>query len=539
MENKMNDMKDRNTLIDQERGVSTSGSNNSYWLASVEPIKFAPLTSNVRTEVVVVGGGISGLSVAYCLVKAGKQVVVVEDGFIGSGESGRTTAHVVNALDDRYSEIERVLGEEKCRLAAGSHTEAINFIERVSREENIDCDFIRLDGFLFLHPTDDPKTIEEELVATNKYGVRTEKLHGVPGLSGETGVCLRFADQAQFHPMKYLKGLADCIVRMGGTIYTETHVMDINKTGVKSKEFSIEAEHIVVATNTPINDWVTMHTKQHPYRTYVIGGLIPKGSIPPGLWWDTGNMQSEWVAEPYHYVRLQPYNDTHDLVIAGGEDHKTGQADKENIEEEQRYARLERWTRKRFPTMEDIVYHWSGQVMEPVDLMGFIGKNPGDKNIYIATGDSGNGITHGTIAGMLISDLILGRNNPWAKLYDPSRITLKAAPQFLQEVGNMGAQYLDLLDTGSDKSITELKPRDGAIVTMNGKKVALYKDESEVIYAFTAICPHMGCVLQWNGSEHSFDCPCHGSRFTCQGVVVNGPAKHDLERLYLKKKIDS
>lgn len=515
----------------QEKGITTSGSNVSYWLDSVEPIRFTPLTSNLKTDVAIIGGGLAGLSVAYNLAKAGKKVVVLEDGFIGSGESGRTTAHVVNALDDRYSEIERVLGEEKCRLAAESHTAAIDFIERVSREENIDCDFTRLDGFLFLHPTDEAKTIDDEFVATNRHGIRTEKIEGVPGVAGETGICLKFPNQAQFHPLKYIKGLADSIVRNGGAIYTETRIERIHKTGVKSKEFSVDADYVVVATNTPVNDWVTMHTKQHPYRTYVIGGLIPKDSIRPALWWDTGNMKSEWATDPYHYVRLQRYDETYDLLISGGEDHKTGQADKEKLEEEQRYAKLERWTRKHFPAMQEIVYHWSGQVMEPVDMMGFIGKNPGDKNIYIATGDSGNGMTHATIAGILISDLILGKENPWAKLYDPSRITLKAAPHFLQEVGNMSIQYLDYFDAGDVKSITELKARQGAIVNMKGKKVAVYKDETETVHAYSAICPHMGCVLQWNGDEHSFDCPCHGSRFTCQGVVVNGPAKNDMERI--------
>ena len=526
------------TLRGLDKGISTSGSNISYWLDSVESIRFTPLASNLKTEVVVVGGGIAGLSVAYCLVKAGKKVVVVEDGFIGSGESGRTTAHLVNALDDRYSEIERVLGEENCRLAAESHTEAINFVEQVAREENIDCEFRRLDGFLFLHPTDDRSTIDDEFVATNKYGIRTEKIEGVPDVADETGICLRFPNQAQFHPMKYLKGLAEFIVRNGGSIYTETRIENIGKTGVKSKHFSIDAEHIVVATNSPVNDWVTMHTKQHPYRTYVIGGLIPKDSIRPGLWWDTGNIKSEWVTDPYHYVRLQPYDETHDLLIAGGEDHKTGQADKEHIEEEQRYGRLERWTRKHFPSMEKIVYHWSGQVLEPVDMMAFIGKNPGDKNIYIATGDSGNGMTHGTIAGMLISDLILGRKNPWEKLYDPSRITLRSVPEFLNEVGNMSVQYLDFFQASEVKSLDEIKPRDGAIVNIRGKKVAVYRDETEGLHAFSAICPHMGCVLQWNGDEHSFDCPCHGSRFTCQGVVVNGPAKNDLSRMQLRKKTE-
>ncbi len=531
-------MEHHNTSIQegQAKGVTTSGSNVSYWLDSVKPIRYSPLASDVKTEVVVVGAGIAGLSVAYCLAKAGKQVVVVDDGLVGSGESGRTTAHLVNALDDRYAEIERVLGEEKCRLAAGSHTQAINFIERVVQEEGIDCEFTRVDGYLFLHPTDNRKTIDDEFVTTNNCGIRTEIIQGVPGMADENGVCLRFPDQAQFHPLKYLKGLAECIVRNGGAIYTETRIEGVGKTGVRSKGFFIEAQHIVVATNSPANNWMTMHTKQFPYRTYVIGGLVRKNSIRPALWWDTGNMKSEWVTDPYHYVRLQAYDDEHDLIIAGGEDHKTGQAEKENVPEQDRYASLEKWTRKHFPDMEEIVYHWSGQVLEPVDTMAFIGRNPGDKNIYISTGDSGNGMTHGTIAGMLISDLILGRMNPWEKLYDPSRITLKAAPEFLQEVGNMSVQYLDYFDSGTPIPVQDLKVRQGEVVNMNGKKVALYKDESEVVHAFSAICPHMGCVLQWNGDEHSFDCPCHWSRFTCLGVVVNGPAKDDLQRLYLRKK---
>lgn len=529
-------MEEQNSLKQggSESGVTTSGANISYWLDSVEPIRYEPLRENLKTEVVIVGGGIAGLSVAYCLAKAGKKVVVVEDGYIGSGETGRTTAHLVNALDDRYAEIERVLGAEKCRLAAESHTEAINFVERVIGEEHIDCDFKRLEGFLFLHPTDDPKTIHDEFTATNKYGIRTERMQGVPGMAEETGPCLCFPGQAQFHPMKYLKGLCDSIIRLGGSIYTETHVDGIHKTGIRSKELSVDADYVVVATNTPVNNRVTMHTKQHPYRTYVIGGLIEKDSITPGLWWDTGNIKSEWVMDPYHYVRLQPFDAAHDLLLAGGEDHKTGQADKENLDAHERYTKLEHWTRRRFPSLKEIVFHWSGQVMEPVDMMAFIGKNPGDKNIYIATGDSGNGMTHGTIAGILISDLILGRKNPWEKLYDPSRITLKAAPEFFQEAGNMSAQYLDFFEAGDIKSIEELRPGQGAILNAKGKKVAVYKDEVQTVHAYSAICPHLGCVVQWNDDEKSFDCPCHGSRFTCMGEVVNGPAMNGLPKVKFK-----
>jgi glycine/D-amino acid oxidase-like deaminating enzyme/nitrite reductase/ring-hydroxylating ferredoxin subunit len=512
-------------------GKVTSGENRSYWLDSVEPIKFSPLTENQSTDVVIVGGGIAGLSVAYCLLKKGKRVIVLEDGFVGSGESGRTTAHITNALDDRYAQIERVLGEEKGRLAAESHTKAIDFIEQTVHDEKIDCDFMRVDGFLFLHPTDEAKTIDEEFVVSNLYGIRTEKLNGVPGIPSQTGLCLRFPAQGEFHPMKYLKGLAQCIVRMGGSVYTETHVDTINKTEVKAGALVVRAAHVVVATNSPVNDLVSMHTKQHPYRTYVIGGLIPKNCLRPGLWWDTGNLKSRWVTDPYHYVRWQRFDDTHDLLIAGGEDHKTGQGDEDEPQDGTRFSKLEEWTRKRFPSVTEIVYQWSGQVLEPVDLMAFIGRNPGDKNIFIATGDSGNGMTHGTIAGMLISDLILGRTNPWEKLYDPSRITLRAGKYFIQEGGNMAAQYLDYFDKGDVKTVADLRKGQGAIVNIKGKKVAVYKDEYDTLHAYSAVCPHLGCILQWNDDEKSFDCPCHGSRFTCQGDVVNGPAISGMKKL--------
>lgn len=520
----------------QDEGKLTSGANLSYWIASSDPIKFGPLNTDLHTETVIVGGGIAGLSVAYCLARAGRQVVVIEDGYIGSGETGRTTAHLVNALDDRFSEIEKRLGKDNSKLAAESHTAAIDFIEQVVAYENIDCEFVRLNGYLFLHPSDKLSTLEDELLATQRAGLKTEMIRHVPGIESEKGPCLMFPDQAQFHPMKYLRGLAEAVVKYGGKIFTETHANAISKEKVKANGFEIHAEHIVVATNTPVNDLVTMHTKQHPYRTYVVGALIPRGAVSPALWWDTGNMNSKWVTDPYHYVRLQSYNESFNLLIAGGEDHKTGQAEKEHIPEEDRFTALISWTRQHFPMIGDVVYRWSGQVMEPVDAMAFIGRNPGDKNIYIATGDSGNGMTHGTIAGMLISDLIQKRENPWEKLYDPSRITLKATGDFLQEVGNMAAQYLDYLSPGDVKSISAIAPGEGAILNIGARKTAVFKDENEEVHAYSAVCPHLGCVVQWNATEKSFDCPCHGSRFTCHGKVVNGPAQGDLKEIRIKSE---
>ncbi len=520
-------------------GKLTSGASTSIWIDSVKPIKYSPLTTDLQTDVVIVGGGIAGITIAYCLCKSGKKVVLIEDGFIGSGETGRTTAHIVNALDDFYSNIESHYGKKGATLAAQSHTAAIDFVETAVKENIIDCQFRRLDGYLFLHETDQPKTLEEEYKATQRAGLNTSLLNEVPGIPVEKGICLHYPRQAQFHPLKYLEGMADAIRSMGGEIYTETHAEKINGKGVEANGFFITAQHVVVATNTPVNDIVTMHTKQFPFRSYVIGGLVQRDKIKPALWWDSGDQQSKWYTQPYHYLRVADYDDEYYVLISGGEDHKTGQADTENIPEEQRFVALEQWTRKRFPQMEKIVYRWSGQVMEPIDHLAFIGKNPGDKNIYIATGDSGNGMTHGTIAGMLISDLINEKENAWEKIYDPSRLQFDVAGTYLKEAGNMAAQYGDYLMPGDISSANELNPGEGAVIRSGLKKVAVYKNENGNLQAFSAVCPHLGCIVQWNAEEKSFDCPCHGSRFTCSGKVVNGPAKTDLKALSIAEKLEA
>jgi glycine/D-amino acid oxidase-like deaminating enzyme/nitrite reductase/ring-hydroxylating ferredoxin subunit len=520
----------------------TSGFHESYWTDSVARPQYPALSKDENTEVVIVGAGIAGLSVAYNLVRAGRKVIVLEDGQIGSGETGRTTAHLVNALDDRYVEIEKTFGEEMARLAAGSHTAAINFIENTVKTENIDCDFVRVDGYLFLHPSDKIKTLQEEFEATRRAGIATELMATVPGINNHQGPCIRFPYQAQFHPMKYLNGLCKAITEGGGKIFCGSHVSKVSSEGVEVNEFHVTAEEIVIATNSPINDIVTMHTKQHAYRTYVVAAEIPKGSLPFALWWDTGDQDSKWVSKPYHYVRVQSFNDTTDLLLVGGEDHKTGQAESEDVREELRYVRLEQWAKERFPMISNIAYTWSGQVLEPVDMIGFIGKNPGDENIFIATGDSGNGMTHGTIAGMLICDLILARPNSWQKLYDPARVTFSAAGDFIREGANMAAQYLDYFKPGDVETLGQLKAGEGAVMRTGAQKVAVYKADDSRLHVFSAVCPHLGCYVRWNNDEKSFDCPCHGSRFTCEGKVVNGPAISDLSPLEIKatdgKKIE-
>lgn len=504
-----------------------SGQTTPPWTSGVSRPELPPLTRDVRVDVGIVGAGIAGLSTAYLLARAGKSVAVLDDGQVGSGETERTTAHLSHALGARYFELEQLHGLDGARFAAESHTAAIDTIERIVSEEDIDCDFERLDGYLFNAPGEPVELLERELEAAHRAGlVETKIVPRAPLNSFDTGRALLFPRQGQFHPLKYLSGLAAAIGRAGGMIYPGTHAHTIRggrQARIEtSRHFNVDCAAIVVATNTPVNDRLAIHTKQAAYRTYVIALAVPAGTVPKVLFWDTG--------DPYHYVRLQTTAPTataggEDLLIVGGEDHKTGQAD----DAEARYRRLEAWTRQRFSTAGEVRYRWSGQVMEPVDALAFIGRNPMDHdNVFIVTGDAGNGMTHGTIAGLLLTDLIQGRSNPWSELYHPSRITPAAASDFLRENLNVAAQYADWLTAG-DTERDRLVPRgQGAIVRRGLTKIAVYRDEEGNFHECSAVCPHLGAVVNWNHGEQTWDCPAHGSRFDPKGRVLNGPANQDL-----------
>ena len=501
--------------------AETSGETLSIWPATAEMPTGSPLSENSHAEVCIVGAGIAGMTTAYLLAREGKSVAVLDDGRIGGGMTERTTAHLSSAIDDRYTEIERMHGEKGALLAAESHAAAIDRIEQIAAEEQIDCDFERLDGYLFVPPGESTAILDRELQAARRAGLAGVEMVERAPLAFDTGKCLRFPRQGQFHPLKYLAGLARALERQGGRIFTGTHVTAMAGGDSARVEtaggFTVQAGAIVIATNTPINNLVTIHTKQAPYTTYVVGVRLPSGSVARALYWDT--------ADPYHYVRMHSLGE-YDLLIVGGEDHKTGQAD----DGAERIARLLAWAKERFPMMTETLFRWSGQVMEPIDGVAFIGRNPGDpSNVYIVTGDSGMGMTHGTIAGMLITDLIAGRRNPWVDLYDPSRKSLRALGQFLKESINVTAQYVgDYLSGGDVASADEIAPDHGAVIRRGLKKIAVYRDGRGVLSQRSALCPHLGCIVSWNSLEKTWDCPCHGSRYDRYGRVINGPANSDL-----------
>lgn len=503
------------TRFDQPPGAP------SAWLADAEPPGFPALSRDEKADVCIIGGGIAGLTAAYMLLQEGRCVVVLEDGEIASGMTRMTTAHLSSALDDRYRELERLRGAAVVRMAAESHGEAIARIQAIARAEGIECDFRRVDGFLFAHDGDG-RRLGPELAAARRAGLKAERLERAPLSAFDTGPCLVFPGQGQFHPLKYMAGLARAVAAYGGRIYAHTRadsVRDGKPARVQAGRHTVTAASVIVATNIPVTNRVALHLKQAAYMTYAIGMAVAHGSVPAALYWDD--------ADPYHYVRIQPGEDG-DLLIVGGEDHRTGQ---NPLPSGRQHDRLEAWTRARFRVDGPVRYRWGGQVVETPDGLAHIGRNPGAENVYVATGDSGMGITHGTIAGMLLTDLICGRANRWEPAYDPSRRHAGSLLKFLPETLKSTVPMTDWITPGAGTTEGKVGPSSGAVLRRGLSKSAVYRDASGTLHEFSAVCPHLGCLVRWNATLKTFDCPCHGSRFDGMGRVINGPANEDLRPL--------
>jgi len=497
---------------------SDEGRNISYWQTSEEGVAAERLADSIETDVCVIGGGIAGLTTAYFLTKTGKQVVVIDDGPIGGGETARTTAHLSNAIDDRLYRIAKWHGDDKAKLAFASHSRAIEEIEKIVTTEQIDCDFSRLDGYLFESEGNDDD-LDEELDTAHRLGLEQIEMVDRAGLKEfDTGRALRFPNQGQFHILKYLSGLARIIEQNGGRLFSNTRAVEWKGEGsprVKTGDGRIvKAGSIVLATNYPIMS--KMFAKLPAYRTYAIGVRIPKGSVEKVLLWDTG--------DPYHYIRIQE-EDGYDVLIVGGEDHRTGQAN----DGEERFRNLWKWTAARFPSAEKLLHKWSGQCFETHDGLAFIGRFSDDEpNVFLITGDSGMGMTHGTIGGMLVSDLILGRENPWSEVYEPSRLATQSIVEAVPEVIKSTVPFVDHITPGDVSSVDEIGKGEGAIIRDGMSKIAVYRDDEGKLHKRSATCTHMGCIVRFNSSEKTWDCPCHGSRFGTDGHPINTPAMSPL-----------
>ncbi len=500
------------------------GHTTPIWYANAQvPSHSEPPAGPVATDVLVVGAGIAGLTTAYLLAKAGKQVTVLDEGPVASGQTGRSSAHLNSEIDDGFVDIEKHHGLDGSKVAYRSHAAAIDFIERLARDEQIGCGFRRQDAYLFPAGSATKHDLEKELAAAERAGVAdVELVDPAPLKAWGGGPALRFGNQAKFDPLAYTLGLTAACGKLGVRLYTGCRVTVAEPADPKAgkrptatvdqgKETTIEADAIVVATNAtaPIN-WMEIIFKQSSYRTYIVVLQVPPGSVD--------DVQYDDTLDPYHYCRLI----APDQLLVGGEDHKVGQYPKDGDP----FVKLETWARRQFPMAGAVINTWSGQVQETADGLAYIGKSPTGDGLYLITGDSGMGLTHGTLGAMIVSDLILGRPNAWAAVYDPARKPVTA--ELMKENVNTSAQYLDLVTGGDVKDVAQIPVGEGAVVRRGLHKVAVYRAPDGGLREMSAVCTHLDCIVHWNPTEKSWDCPCHGSRFSCEGKVLMGPAVDDL-----------
>lgn len=488
----------------------------SLWTTTAPGREFPALAGDLAVDVVVVGGGIAGLTTAWLLKRAGKKVAVLEMNRLLTGQTGQTTAHLTELLDTPYSKLISDFGEKGARLAASSSRASIEQIATFVDELGVDCGFQRVPMFRYAESEDELRDLKEEIDAANEVGLLARFTQEVP-LPYPVKGALRLEDQAFFHPRRYLLAMAERIDGEGSFIFEDTRVLEVQDgtpCRVVTQRGIVTAQDVVEATTTPLNR-LLLHTKLYPYRSYSVAGPLQR-PLEAGLYYDS--------QDPYHYIRPQRIDGV-DYLIVGGEDHKVGHEE----ETDKNFQALEAYTLRNFPVSR-ITHRWSGQVIEPADGLAYIGRNSASKHTWVATGFSGTGMTWGTLSAMILSDLILGRQNPYAALYDATRVKVKAgAKDFIQENADVAFRFVvDRLSRPDGRKLSDVAPGEGKILEVDGQKVAVYREESGACHAVSPVCTHVGCHVHWNKAERSWDCPCHGARYSPTGKVLNGPAVKDL-----------
>ena len=494
----------------------------SYWEDSASVSRYPALDRNLKVDAVVIGAGITGLTTAYLFKRSGLKVAVIDRRRCGGVDSGLTTAHVTCVTDANLSELVKHFGRDHARAVWDAGLAAIDQIDRIVRREDIDCEWTWVSGYKHTPPggTTDAGKFEGEALLAAELGFDARFIDAVPFI-GSPGI--EYGGQAKFHPRKYLSALAKLIDGNGSHIFEHTESEEIKDEplSVTAGGHTLSCGFVVIATHTPLMgktnmaSAIALQTKLYLYTSYVIGGRLPKGTAPEALYWDT--------EDPYHYLRIDSRRDF-DYAIFGGQDHKTGQETDTN----KCYAELEKAARRVLPPLE-ITHRWSGQVVETNDGLPFIGETSSKQ--FAATGYAGNGMTFGTLAGMMAHDCATGRRNPWRELFDPGRTKVRGGTwDYIKE--NLDYPYYMMRDriVGPDaKSLRGVPRGEGRIVEIGGKKVAAYRNERGQTTLVSPICTHLGCLVAWNKAESTWDCPCHGSRFTPAGKVLAGPAETPLE----------
>ncbi len=504
----------------------------SYWSDSASFPRYEALAEDTSADVVVVGAGITGLTAACILGAAGKNVIVLERDRCALTDTGHTSAHLTMVTDLRLTDLVKHFGRDHAQAVWDAGLAAIAHIDETVRTLDLDAEFEWVDGYLHAPVTapgrvdthDDSieahvRALREDAELATSLGFDVTYVDEVP-VAKVPG--LRYPGQARFHPRQYLAGLAKAFVQNGGRIYEHSEARDFESSPrrLKANGRTVTFDDVVIATHNPgvglanMASATLLQTKLALYTSYVIAGRVAKDAVPDALWWDT--------ADPYTFLRIEPHRD-YDVVIFGGEDHKTGQETDTTRCHQRLVDRLSRLIPGVQPT-----HRWSGQVIETPDGLPYIGSDADHQ--CIATGFSGNGMTFGTLAGMMTADAVLGRTNPWADLFDPGR---KALRHGLWDYIKENADYpyyliRDRFAGAAGKSVRAVPRGQGRIIERSGKKVAAYRDKSGAVTVRSATCTHLGCIVRWNPADSTWDCPCHGSRFKPNGQVISGPAETPL-----------
>lgn len=488
----------------------------SLWIDTTSKPNFLSMSASSLYDVVIIGAGIVGLTSAYFLTQEGLKVAVIESRKILQGVTGYTTAKVTSQHGLIYKHLIDNFGVEKAQQYADANQTAIQKIRDIVKKHSIECDLLTKNAYTY---TDDIKKIEDEVEAAQKLHLPATFEDNTP-LPLHIEGSIKFSNQAQFHPTKYLLALAEIIMKKGGSVFEETQFLDMEEgktCKILTDKGSVKAKHVIIASNYPVYDKAMYFSRLTPKRSYVLAVTLA-GKAPEGMFYND-------FSQIYSF-RNQPYKKG-ELFLIGGQNHTTG----ETGDERERYKKLEKYARKHFD-IKSIEYSWSTHDPVSIDQVPFVGfHTPNSKNVYVASGFGGWGMTNGTVSGILLTDLIMRRKNPWQDVYNPNRFKpVTSTPKITSSVKTVIKNYSEKLLPKKEDNPNDLKEGEGRIMTIKGKKLAMYKDEKGHICPLSAVCTHMGCIVKFNTAEKSWDCPCHGSRFNTDGTVIHGPAIKPLEK---------
>ena len=490
----------------------------SLWVDTAPETSYPSLRDEVEVDFAVVGGGIAGLTAALLLKRGGARVAVIEAGRVGTGVTGHTTGKVSSLQGLIYRRLRRSFGEDGARLYGEANEAAIDRIEALVEEEAIDCGFRRVANYTYAESERALAHVKEEVRIARRLGLPATYADSPP-LPYRVRGAVRFADQAQLHAAAYLVGLAEAVDGEGSYVFEETRAHDVSTTApltVSTGEGSVTASAALIATNFPFLDRGLFFARCHPHRSYLVAATIA-GELPDGT----------FISAEEPLRSIMPYRSgDRSLLLLGGEGHRA----EATTDTAERYRRLEAWARERFP-VSSLEYRWSTQDALPIDGVPYVGRlTPFSRHLYVATGFRKWGLSNGTAAGVILADRLLGRPpSPWATIFDSNRVKpLAGARRFVTENARVGARFLSGRLAARRSALPELPRGQARVLELGGEKTAAYKDDQGEIHAVSAVCTHLGCLVEWNGGEKTWDCPCHGSRFDADGRVLQGPARKAL-----------